>query len=140
MDGHYQPSTQYRVMTSLRDDILQEHSKAQTMRIVQRIGDDQEAFDELMQLAVLDAHLTQVEALEALQHLVNQTIFQAQKTTAPIQISGLLEASGCEFDSLWIMGLTDQCLPQKVRWLSDFQERLFHRTNLPTPGHVGCPF
>jgi hypothetical protein len=37
-------------MTSLRDDILQEHSKAQTMRIVQRIGDDQEAFDELMQL------------------------------------------------------------------------------------------
>lgn len=41
-------------MTSLRSEILQEHSKAQTLRIVQRIGDDRAAFDELMQLFLHD--------------------------------------------------------------------------------------
>ncbi|QMT61028.1 PD-(D/E)XK nuclease family protein [Legionella sp. PC997] len=72
-------------------------------------------FDELRQFALLKSSFTQSEALEAVRHLTDNTIFQAQKTNAPIQISGLLEASGCEFDSLWIMGLTDQCLPQKVQ-------------------------
>ena len=71
-------------------------------------------FDELRQLSLLSARLNKAEALEALQLLTQNTIFQAQKTTAIVQISGLLEASGCEFDSLWVMGLTDQCLPQKV--------------------------
>ncbi|WP_115708001.1 PD-(D/E)XK nuclease family protein [Legionella sainthelensi] len=71
-------------------------------------------FDELRQLAVFNSYLTKTEALEALCHLAQYTIFQAQKNNAPIQISGLLEASGCEFDSLWVMGLTDHCLPQKV--------------------------
>ncbi|MBI1226920.1 MAG: hypothetical protein GC192_16940 [Bacteroidetes bacterium] len=41
-------------MTSLRDDILAEHSKAQTLYIIQRIGDDATAFDELMQLFLHD--------------------------------------------------------------------------------------
>jgi hypothetical protein len=43
-------------MNSLRDDILQEHSKAKAMRIVQRIGDDRAAFDELMQLFLNDEY------------------------------------------------------------------------------------
>ncbi|AWN75077.1 PD-(D/E)XK nuclease family protein [Legionella anisa] len=72
-------------------------------------------FDELRQFSLLSSRLTKLEALEIVRHLADNTIFQAQKTNAPIQISGLLEASGCEFESLWIMGLTDQCLPQKVQ-------------------------
>ncbi|MGM9454852.1 PD-(D/E)XK nuclease family protein [Legionella bozemanae] len=72
-------------------------------------------FDELRQFSLLSSRFTKSEALETVQHLADNTIFQAQKTNAPIQISGLLEASGCEFESLWIMGLTDQCLPQKVQ-------------------------
>ncbi|KTD40384.1 PD-(D/E)XK nuclease family protein [Legionella parisiensis] len=72
-------------------------------------------FDELRQFSLLSSRFTKSEALEIVRYLSENTIFQAQKTNAPIQISGLLEASGCEFDSLWIMGLTDQCLPQKVQ-------------------------
>ncbi|MFI4918927.1 MAG: PD-(D/E)XK nuclease family protein [Legionellales bacterium] len=72
-------------------------------------------FDELRQLSIISPQLDANEALDALVHLNNNTIFQAQKTNASIQISGLLEASGCEFDSLWVMGLTNQCLPQKTR-------------------------
>lgn len=71
-------------------------------------------FDELRQFALFNSSFTKLEVLELVQHLIKNTIFQAQKTSAPIQICGLLEASGCEFDSLWVMGLTDQCLPQKV--------------------------
>jgi hypothetical protein len=43
-------------MSFLRDEILQEHSKAQTMRIVQCIGNDPVAFDELMQLFLHDEY------------------------------------------------------------------------------------
>lgn len=76
-------------------------------------------FDEFRQLQVITPVMTKNEALEAFKQLAEHTIFQAQTTNAPIQISGLLEASGCEFDCLWVMGLTDQCLPQKTR-LSPF--------------------
>lgn len=72
-------------------------------------------FDEFRQLNLLSKSLKQKEAIDAFTQLANNTIFQAQKTNAPIQISGMLEASGCEFDSLWVMGLNDQCLPKKPR-------------------------
>ncbi len=72
-------------------------------------------FDEFRQLSLITTTLNIQEAIEAFTHLTDNTIFQAQKKNAPIHISGLLEASGCEFDSLWVMGLTDQCLPQKTR-------------------------
>ncbi|MGC1183403.1 PD-(D/E)XK nuclease family protein [Legionella sp.] len=83
-------------------------------------------FDEFRQLSLLNSQFTKTEALETLQLLANKTIFQAQKINAAIQISGLLEASGCEFDHLWVMGLTDQCLPQKVH-LSAFIPPLLQR-------------
>lgn len=39
---------------TLRDELLLEHSKAQTLHIVHRIGDDRAAFDELMQFFLHD--------------------------------------------------------------------------------------
>jgi len=71
--------------------------------------------DEFRQLAIISSYFTLNEALNALGQLASHTIFQVQKNKAPIQISGLLEASGCEFNSLWVMGLTDACLPAKPR-------------------------
>jgi ATP-dependent helicase/nuclease subunit B len=71
-------------------------------------------FDEFLQLTVINEHLPLSQAIEALQELAKSTLFQTQTSTTPIQILGLLEASGCTFDSLWVCGLTDQCLPQKT--------------------------
>jgi len=79
----------------------------------------QTLFDEFLQLALIQAEMTLSEALQALRDLANTSIFQIKKDPAPIQVSGLLEASGCEFDCIWVMGLTDQCLPQRVN-LSPF--------------------
>lgn len=72
-------------------------------------------FDELIQLTVVSPRLNAFQALDALRSLAKATIFQPQTPTTPIQILGLLEASGCTFDSIWVSGLTDQCLPQKTR-------------------------
>lgn len=93
-------------------------------------------FDEFRQLSLISPQLTTEEALDAFTHLVHNTIFQTQKAKAPIQISGLLEASGCEFHSVWVTGLTSQCLPQKTR-LSAFipptlQRELLMPHSLPT--------
>lgn len=70
--------------------------------------------DDFQQLALIHPVMLKKHALKALQEMGCATIFQLKKTPSPIQILGLLEASGCEFDAVWIMGLTDQCLPKKV--------------------------
>lgn len=69
--------------------------------------------EELQPLHLLTEQLTATEALQALLTAAQMTVFQAQKAVTPIQILGLLEASGGHFDSVWVCGLTDQCLPQK---------------------------
>jgi ATP-dependent helicase/nuclease subunit B len=84
-------------------------------------------FDEFRQLSLLTPTLTQANALELLNLLAKNTIFQAQKINPRIQISGLLEASGCEFECLWVMGLTNECLPKKVH-LSAFIPPQLQRT------------
>lgn len=89
------------------------------------------SFDEYRQFNLLCDGLTVYEALDTLKQLLKNTVFQAQKTNAKIQISGLLEASGCEFDSLWIMGLTDQCLPQKARLSAFIPPQLQRELSMP---------
>lgn len=84
--------------------------------------------DELLQLSVVSPIMHKTQALKALNDLAKSTIFQAQKSTTPIQILGLLEASGCTFDSIWVSGLTDQCLPQRTH-LSAFIPLDLQRTH-----------
>ena len=50
-------------------------------------------------------------ALDSLHELIAASPFQVENQGAPIQIMGLLEASGLEFDHLWVMGLHDEALP-----------------------------
>ena len=72
-------------------------------------------FDELQTLTLISPILSEAEALHALSSLAKNTVFQPEKKQAPIQLLGLLEASGCTFDCVWVVGMTDQCLPQKPR-------------------------
>ncbi len=71
--------------------------------------------DELLPISLLTPLMSTEEALDTLKKLAKSTIFQAKKAAAPIQILGLLEASGSTFDSIWVCGLTDHCLPQKTK-------------------------
>lgn len=94
-------------------------------------------FDEFLQFSVIDAMMTQSQALAAISLLAQTTVFQLKKSRAPIQISGLLEAAGCQFDALWICGLTDECLPQKINLSAFIPIELQRRYKMPhaTPEH-----
>ncbi|VEG90717.1 PD-(D/E)XK nuclease family protein [Legionella spiritensis] len=72
-------------------------------------------FDEFKQLSLLTDTMTFEQALSALNDMAQHAIFQPRKSPAPIQIMGLLESAGSQFDCLWVSGLTDDCLPQNTR-------------------------
>ncbi|ETO92617.1 PD-(D/E)XK nuclease family protein [Legionella oakridgensis] len=87
--------------------------------------------DEFLQLSILYPVMTKRQALDSLRHMVRSTIFQEQKPASPIQLLGLLEACGCTFDSLWICGMTDQCLPQKTSLSAFIPIELQKRYRMP---------
>jgi ATP-dependent helicase/nuclease subunit B len=88
-------------------------------------------FDELLSLSLLSPRLSRAEALQALQDLTHNTIFQIQKPKTPIQFLGLLEASGAHYDALWICGLTDQCLPEKTRLSAFIPQEIQRAQQMP---------
>lgn len=54
-------------------------------------------------------------ALSLLRRLATETPFQAEGSASPLQVVGLLEAAGIDFDHLWVMGLSEDCLPAAPR-------------------------
>ena len=71
--------------------------------------------DEFLELGFMNLLYSKEKALSHLKFLAQKTLFQPKKSKAPIQILGLLEAQGCTFDSLWILQMTDNVLPQKTK-------------------------
>ncbi|MCS3903077.1 putative DNA repair protein [Methylohalomonas lacus] len=72
----------------------------------------------LGEFAQLDAYagpLGWPQAVASLKRLANNRLFQPQSAAAPVQIMGLLEAAGLQFDRLWIMGLHDDVWPASPR-------------------------
>ncbi len=51
------------------------------------------------------------QALAQLRRLCAETLFQPETPDAPIQVLGVLESAGLEFDCLWVSGLTDEAWP-----------------------------
>ena len=59
--------------------------------------------------------LTCAQALARLRHLAADTLFQPESGAAPVQVLGILESAGLEFDHLWVSGLTDDAWPLPAR-------------------------
>lgn len=55
------------------------------------------------------------EAVGRLRRMVADTLFQPETPDVPIQILGILEAAGMDFDHLWVMGLSDEQWPLRSR-------------------------
>lgn len=72
-------------------------------------------FDEFKTCKIITEILSQTEALAWFSSLAFNTSFQPQTLHKHIEILGLLEASGRTFNHLWILGITQDCLPQKVQ-------------------------
>jgi len=74
--------------------------------------------DLLAQLSAQDAmapRLTYDDALSILRRMAQEKIFQPPSPAAPVQVLGLMEAAGLEFDRLWVMGLDDEAWPPSPR-------------------------
>lgn len=74
--------------------------------------------DVLAQFARLDlvvAKMGYAEALARLRRMAAEIAFQPESPEVPIQILGVLESAGCEFDHLWVMGLTVEAWPLSAR-------------------------
>ena len=54
-------------------------------------------------------------AVAQLRHMAGERTFQPQTGAVPVQVLGMLEASGLQFDHLWIMGLHDGAWPVSPR-------------------------
>lgn len=54
-------------------------------------------------------------ALGWLRRMAAARLFQPQGASAPVQVLGLLEALGQQFDGLWLMGLHDEAWPAPAR-------------------------
>jgi probable DNA repair protein len=70
-------------------------------------------------------------ALLQLKEMALNTSFQPQSAPAPIQILGLLEASGMQFDHLWLLGLHDGVFPAPAKPNPFIPMKLQREYNLP---------
>ena len=55
------------------------------------------------------------KSFSILKGICEETLFQPETSEAPIQVLGLLESAGLEFDALWVSGLTDEAWPLGAR-------------------------
>jgi ATP-dependent helicase/nuclease subunit B len=74
-----------------------------------------EVLGELAKLDRVAPQLSFLQALATLKRLCGETLFQPETTETPIQVLGILESAGMEFDHLWVSGLTDEAWPLDAR-------------------------
>jgi ATP-dependent helicase/nuclease subunit B len=66
-------------------------------------------------LDVVTGVLSWPEALSRLRHICGARLFQPETADVPVQVLGLLEIAGLEFDGLWVVGMHDGVLPAPLR-------------------------
>ncbi len=66
---------------------------------------------EFARLGVVTPMLGRGAAVGMLRALVQERVFQPEGGAAPIQLLGVLEGSGLDFDALWVAGLTADAWP-----------------------------
>ncbi len=66
---------------------------------------------EAVQLDLIYPDIDFAAMLKIMENLARETLFQIRTEDTPIQVLGLLEATGMPFDKLWIMGLHDAQWP-----------------------------
>ena len=74
-----------------------------------------EALASLGALGVVSGRMTGEAARRHLRQACAETLFQPDAGEAPVQVLGLLESVGLDFDALWVCGLTDDAWPQSPR-------------------------
>jgi len=77
------------------------------------------------------------DAVSRLRRMAVDTLFQPETPAVPIQILGELEATGMEFDHLWVMGLADETWPPGPRPNPFLPVELLRDAGLPQGSAAG---
>jgi len=88
----------------------------------------------LARMAGLDrvsAAVSRSVAGSILSRLISQAEFQPESPVGAIQVLGLLESAGLQFDYLWVLGLHDMALPQPPRPNPFIPLTIQHRYDMP---------
>jgi ATP-dependent helicase/nuclease subunit B len=74
-----------------------------------------ETVSSLSALDLVAARLGYDDALARLKRIAAETVFQPETPDVPVQVLGVLEANGLEFDRLFVTGLSDEAWPSPPR-------------------------
>lgn len=77
----------------------------------QTLGKWHEVLGEFSRLERVAKVLSFSQAIHLLKKSCADTLFQPEGGGAPVQVLGILESAGLEFDCLWVSGLTDDAWP-----------------------------
>src|SRR5688572_17710431 len=97
----------------------------------QAVGRWHELLGELATLDRVTAKMSYRDACAWVESNAGETLFQPEGTDAPVQVLGVLESAGLEFDHLWVMGLTDEAWPMAERALALVPLRLQREAGVP---------
>jgi probable DNA repair protein len=75
----------------------------------------EDALSEFARLAVVSPKMGFPAAISHLTYQCENTLFQPESPDAPVQVLGVLESQGLEFDALWVSGMTDDVWPPRAR-------------------------
>ncbi len=87
--------------------------------------------NEYARLEIVSATMSLSEAVARLTSLASETVFQPESESAALDLLGPLEASGMEFDALWLSGLTAAAWPPAGRPSPLISRRLQRKYNMP---------
>ncbi|MBI4293607.1 MAG: PD-(D/E)XK nuclease family protein [Betaproteobacteria bacterium] len=113
--GSKGPAEWARAMSALLDAIGFPGERALDSVEYQSLKKFHEALAALAALGRVAARMRFDEACARLERIVADTLFQPEAPEVPIQVLGVLESAGMEFDHLWVMGLTDETWPIPAR-------------------------
>lgn len=74
-----------------------------------------EALDALARLDSLGPSFTFTQALQRLRRILAERRFQPESPDVPVQVLGIPETAGMQFDAIWVTGLHDGVLPAPMR-------------------------
>ena len=87
--------------------------------------------NELARLDLVSRSMSLTVALQRLEQMAADTVFQPESEGASVQLLGPLEASGAEFDALWITGMTASHWPPQGHPSPLISRRLQRRLGMP---------
>jgi len=102
-------------VTKLLSDVYWPGERTLSSIEYQQVTKFHEALHTLSSLTSLNGDISFENFLSLLIDHLSTQLFQAKNEVAPIQILGVLEAAGQQFDCIWLMGLSNQTWPENPK-------------------------